>query len=70
MKDTSIEQFLNNKWDTQHPTSEWYICIDVVYPECTVQQLLFNEEGYDNFSKSLQKPNSEIKRIVWRYQKK
>ena len=62
----SIEDFINNGWACE---PEHYINIDVVHPEGPVQQLLFNLEAYGNFCRSLQKPNSEVKRIVWRMEK-
>lgn len=69
MKDKSIELFLNTPWREDCPESEWYIEVAVVYPEGSYPQLLFNSVAFANFCKSLQKPNSEVTRLVWRYLK-
>lgn len=69
-KDKSITDFVVSGWDETCPPDEWYIHVDVVYPECRVPQLLFNVEGYRNFCASITNPSSEVVRIVWRYMKK
>jgi len=70
MKHDSITKFLDSEWSEEYPTLDHYIIVDVVYPECSVQQLLFNENAYKNFKESLEKPESEVKRIVWNYFRK
>ncbi len=68
--DASIERFAKDGWDKRYPSDQWYIMVDVVYPEQCVAQCIFDEQGYKNFVESITKPDSEVVRIVYRYQRR
>lgn len=66
----TIKKFLEDGWNSEYPEEEWYIAIDVIYPEGPISHVITSQEGFNNFCGSLKKPTSEIVRLVWRYQRR
>jgi hypothetical protein len=61
----TIKEFIENGWNNRQDNE--YIIMDVVYPDCCVQHLIFTKEDFDEYSEYLGKSDAE--RLVWAYRK-